>query len=192
MTRAQSDARFRLVATAADMLRRRGLNATSIRDLAKVAGAPLGSTYHYFPGGKQQMVTEALAYAGDQVSQMLRSELRAGPVAGVRAFLAQWRQIVSKTDFRAGCPVIAVTIEESTPETVAVLETAAKVFSAWEDLLADSLRAHGADDPSAAELATLIVSSVEGALMMCRAKRSTAPLDQVSAQLEKLIRAAIS
>ena len=52
--------RDRLVIGAADMIRRRGLNATSVRELAKHAGAPLGSTYHYFPGGKQQVVTEAV------------------------------------------------------------------------------------------------------------------------------------
>ena len=192
MKQTNSEARFRLVATAADMLRRRGLKATSIRDLAKVANAPLGSTYHYFPGGKQQVVNEAIVYAGEKILQGLRSELRAGPVEGLHGFLAQWRRTITKTDFRAGCPVIAVTIEEPTPETAAALETAANVLSTWENLLADSLREHGADEQSAKELATLIISSVEGALMMCRAKRDTTPLDYVSAQLEKLIRAAIS
>lgn len=95
------------------MIRRRGLNATSIREVAKHAGTPVGSTYHYFPGGKQQLAAEAVRFAGDTVATMLAKKLRAGPVDGLRAFLALWREILTSTDFRAGCPVLAVSIEEA-------------------------------------------------------------------------------
>ncbi|MFE4574745.1 TetR family transcriptional regulator, partial [Streptomyces chartreusis] len=64
------------------MISRRGLNATSIRETAKHARAPLGSTYHYFPDGKQQLATEAVRYTGAWVARSLRKELAAGPVAG--------------------------------------------------------------------------------------------------------------
>ncbi len=191
MPRAHSDARTRLVATAADLLRRRGLNATSIRDLAKLSNAPLGSTYHYFPGGKQQLINEAVVFAGNQIQQGLHAALEAGPQEGVQAFLLHWRQILIKTDYRAGCPVIAVAIEEPNLETAAALETTAKVFATWEGILAESLNAHGACLKDATEIATLIVCAVEGALLLCRAKRSTAPLDLVAAQLEHIIRAAL-
>jgi AcrR family transcriptional regulator len=135
------EARERIVAGAADMISRRGLNATSIRETAKHARAPLGSTYHYFPEGKQQLATEAVRYTGEWVARRLRRELEAGPVAGLRAFLALWRKIVVDSDFRAGCPVLAVSIEEpATDETPAALVAAADVFAAWESLLADSLR----------------------------------------------------
>ena len=61
MSENAAESRQRLVAGAADMMRRRGLNATSVRELAKHAQAPLGSTYHYFPGGKYQLAAEAVA-----------------------------------------------------------------------------------------------------------------------------------
>src|SRR5437764_9633704 len=105
-------ARERIVAGAADMISRRGLNATSIRELAKHAKAPLGSTYHYFPEGKGQLATEAVQYAGGTVARILRKELDGGPAAGLRAFLSLWRSIVIESDFRAGCPVLAVSVEE--------------------------------------------------------------------------------
>ncbi|MGA6225592.1 TetR/AcrR family transcriptional regulator, partial [Streptomyces umbrinus] len=76
------------------MISRRGLSATSIREMAKHAEAPLGSTYHYFPEGKQQLATEAVRYAGDTVARLLSEELEAGPAAGLGAFLALWRKIV--------------------------------------------------------------------------------------------------
>lgn len=193
MTQSNSQSRQRIVAGAADMIRRRGLNATSIREVAKHAEAPLGSTYHYFPGGKQQLAAEAVRFAGDAVARSLRGELQAGPVDGLRAFLGLWRKILTDTDFHAGCPVLAVAIEEPTDgEAPAAHTAAAEVFTTWESLLADSLRQHGATGPQARQVATLVVAAVEGGVAMCRAKRSTQPLDRVRAQLEALVSAATS
>ncbi|MEX0170660.1 TetR/AcrR family transcriptional regulator [Streptomyces sp. LMG1-1-1.1] len=193
MTDSSPQARERIVAAAADMIRRRGLNATSIRETAKHAAAPLGSTYHYFPGGKQQLTTEAVRYAGDVVARRLREDLGAGPVAGLRALLALWRDILVGADFHAGCTVLAVAVEEPPEaEIPPALTAAAEVFDQWEELLASSLRAHGADRDHAAQVATLVVASVEGAVAMCRAKRSTAPLDRVTRQLEAVVAGAIA
>ncbi|MCP9211428.1 TetR/AcrR family transcriptional regulator [Streptomyces sp. NEAU-Y11] len=188
MAKTSTPSRERIVTGAADMISRRGLSATSIREMAKHAKAPLGSTYHYFPEGKQQLATEAVRHTGDQVARSLRQELKAGPAAGLNAFLALWRKVVADTDFHAGCPVLAVAIEEPPADEVPpALEAAAEVFEQWEGLLADSLREHGADAEQAAQIATLIVAAVEGTVAMCRAKRSTEPLDRTAAQLQALI-----
>ncbi|MBE8477401.1 MULTISPECIES: TetR/AcrR family transcriptional regulator [Streptomyces] len=185
-------ARVKIVAGAADMISRRGLSATSIREMAKHAKAPLGSTYHYFPGGKRQLATEAVRYTGERIARTLRKELAAGPAAGLRAFLALWRKIVVDTDFHAGCPVLAVAIEEPpTDEVPPALVAAAEVFDQWESLLAESLHEHGADAEQAVQVATLIVAAVEGTVALCRAKRSTEPLDRTATQLQTLIAATI-
>ncbi|MFE0251264.1 TetR/AcrR family transcriptional regulator [Streptomyces sp. NPDC059010] len=189
---AGAPSRDRIVAGAADLISRRGLKAASIREVAKHAKAPLGSTYHYFPEGKQQLATEAVRYAGAAVSGILRRQLDAGPVAGLRAFLALWRGIVVESDFRAGCPVLAVSVEEPpADETPPALAAAAEAFQDWERLLAETLRTHGADAERAPGLAALIVASVEGAIAMSRAKRSMEPLDRVAEQLEALIVGAV-
>lgn len=192
MAKSSAPSRERIVAGAADLISRRGLNATSIRELAKHAKAPLGSTYHYFPEGKGQLATEAVQYAGGAVARLLRKELDAGPAAGLRAFLALWRGIVTESDYRAGCPVLAVSVEEPpADEMPASLAAAAEAFGTWEQLLTEALRRHGADEEQAPGLAALIVASVEGAIAMCRAKRSMRPLDQVAQQLERLIAGAL-
>lgn len=193
MAKSSAPSRERIVAGAADMISRRGLSATSIRELAKHAKAPLGSTYHYFPEGKQQLATEAVRYAGEAVARIVRRELDAGPAAGLRAFLALWRGIVVESDFRAGCPVLAVSVEEPAAdgEIPPSLVAAAEAFESWEQLLAEALRKHGAAPDQATGLAALIVASVEGAIAMCRAKRSMQPLDRVAQQLEALIVSAL-
>lgn len=193
MSKSNPDARQRLVAGAADLLRRRGLNATSIRELARHAKAPLGSTYHYFPGGKQQMVSEAVRFSGATMGQLLARALQAGPVSGLRVFLDLWREMIVSTAFRAGCPVLAVATEEPQSEEDGVaLLAAAEVFAAWEALLADSLRGHGVAEQQAEQLATLVIAAVEGSVAMCRAERSARPLDRISSQLEALVRAAVN
>ncbi|MFF7656664.1 TetR/AcrR family transcriptional regulator [Streptomyces sp. NPDC007983] len=191
MARSSAPSRERIVAGAADMISRRGLNATSIRELAKHAKAPLGSTYHYFPEGKGQLATEAVQYAGAAVSRILRDSLDAGPAAGLRAFLDVWRGIVVESDFRAGCPVLAVSVEEPLDGIPPALTAAAEAFEDWERLLTQSLRAHGADTEQAPGLAALVVAAVEGAIAMCRAQRSTRALDQVAQQLEAVINGAV-
>ncbi|WP_228462139.1 TetR/AcrR family transcriptional regulator [Alloalcanivorax profundimaris] len=184
--------RQRLVAGAADLLSRRGVKATSIRELAKHAQAPLGSTYHYFPGGKAQLVTEAVRFIGGKVSEVLAKSLERGPVSGLQEFLALWRHEVVRSDYRAGCPVLSVAVEEpDDEESRAALTVAEAVFADWIGLLTRSLSEHGVDDEQARQLATLVVASVEGAIALCRARRSAEPLEQVSTQLEALIRQAL-
>lgn len=188
MAESSAPSRERIVAGAADMISRRGLSATSIREMAKHAKAPLGSTYHFFPEGKQQLAGEAVRYTGAWVARRLRKELEAGPAAGLSAFLDLWRRIVVESDFHAGCPVLAVAIEEPPAgEIPPALTAAAEVFEEWEGLLAASLREHGAEAKQAAQLATLIVAAVEGTVAMCRAKRSTQPLDHAAEQLQALV-----
>ncbi|WP_066944958.1 TetR/AcrR family transcriptional regulator [Microtetraspora fusca] len=193
MSQREPRSRERIIIGAADLIRRRGLAGSTVRDLAAHSGAPLGSTYHYFPRGKQQLAAEAVRFAGDLATRVLERELEAGPVAGLRAFLALWRQTVIDSDFTAGCPVLAVAVEEppddADPEAI---KAAAEVFSAWEGLLSASLRDRGAAPEEAARLATLVVAAVEGSVAMCRAKRDIRPLDDIAAQLETLIDAAVT
>lgn len=181
------NSRQRMVVGAADMIRRRGLNATSVRELAKHTQAPLGSTYHYFPGGKADLAAEAVRWADDLTVRVLTKELRSGPIAGLRAFLAMWRNVVLDSDFRAGCPVLAVSVEDLPAGQDAPREAAAAAFGNWTGLLAESLREHGAAAPEADRLATLIVAAVEGTVAMCRAQRSIEPLDRVAEELIRLV-----
>ncbi|MBB2993067.1 AcrR family transcriptional regulator [Mycolicibacterium iranicum] len=186
-----STGRERMVAGAADMISRRGLSATSVRELAKHAEAPLGSTYHYFPGGKYDLATEAVRWADDLTMDVLTEELTAGPEAGLAAFLSMWRKVVLDSDFHAGCPVLAVSVEDLPEEHPAPRLAAAAAFERWTTVLADSLVDAGADCEAAVQIATLVVAAVEGTVAICRAQRSIAPLDHVAAQLGRLIATAL-
>ncbi|BCM72078.1 putative TetR-family transcriptional regulator [Streptomyces sp. EAS-AB2608] len=158
-----------------------------IRERAKHAEAPLGSTYHSFPEGKQRLAGEAVRHTGERVARNLREELAAGPAAGLRAFPDLRRKTVVDSDVHAGCPVLAVAIEEPPAGEVPPAPAAvADVFEQREALLAAPRR-----EQQAAQLATLIVAAVAGTVAMCRARRSTGPPDRIAEQLHTLITTAI-
>jgi AcrR family transcriptional regulator len=180
-----SDARARMVRSAAYLFRERGYSGTAFSDVIAHSGAPRGSIYHHFPGGKTQLAEEAVRYAGDHLAAGVRAATRDDdPVAAVRAFLSWWRRVLVDSDFRAGCPIVAVTVESR------LTDAAADAFRRWQRALAAGLAAAGAADDRATRLATLVVAAVEGATILCRAQRSLAPLDDVAGELEDLIDAA--
>ncbi|WP_312737717.1 TetR/AcrR family transcriptional regulator [Stenotrophomonas sp.] len=179
-----SEAPQRVIDAAAQMLARVGLNATSIREVTKLAEAPLGSTYHHFPGGKQELLARATHMAGDKVEALLVELLRDGAVQGLQQFLAMWRERLLRSQFRAGCPVLAAAVEEPVDAVASQPRAAAaEVFVRWQGHLAQAFVADGHAPAQAAGLASLVIASVEGAVAMSRALQDIAPFDQVAAQL---------
>ncbi|MET3844669.1 helix-turn-helix domain-containing protein [Bradyrhizobium sp. OAE829] len=196
-----SNTRDNMVAGAADLISRRGVNATSMREVVRHTGTPRGSISHHFPRGKLQLIEDAIAFAGSQVSGPLRhlTENR-GVQDGLRAFIALWRQTLEKTKFQAGCPVLAVAVEqyvndaEGAPDPASqrvLLDLANGIFADWQEIMDSGLRREGVTPARARRLATLIVASVEGTVAMCRAARSAQSLDDVRQELEQVLAAAL-
>src|SRR5690242_17795484 len=181
--------RDRMVVSTALLVRERGARATSIDDVLAHSGAPRGSVYHHFPGGRQQLLREAIDYAGEFVSA--RIERAAGALEMLDALLEDYREQLVRSDFRAGCPVVAVAIEAGGPKSD-LQEHAGAAFGRWQELLEQRLAADGVDAERAAELAVLTIASIEGALVMARAARDVEPLDKVHRQLRALVRAEIT
>src|SRR3977135_2427127 len=62
----RTDSRARMIKAAFDLFRKRGYHATAFSDVVQESGAPRGSIYFHFPGGKQELAREAIALAGDE------------------------------------------------------------------------------------------------------------------------------
>src|SRR5450755_3316124 len=186
-----SDPRRRMIQSAALLMRERGVEATSFSEVIERSGAPRGSIYHHFPGGKAQLIEESTRYAGDFIAAGLVAALEASdPVASVRAFVASWRAILRQSDYGAGCPVVAATLEgDRTPGARAAAGVA---FARWEDLLADGIAGRGVAPARARSVATLTIAAIEGAVIVARAQRSSGPLDRVAGELERVVADAIA
>ncbi|MBO0676078.1 TetR/AcrR family transcriptional regulator [Mycolicibacterium sp. S2-37] len=185
--------RERMVRSAAVLIRERGAAPTAIADVLAHSGAPRGSAYHYFPGGRTQLLCEAVDYARDWVAEQMRQA--PDSVTLLDGLFDGYRKILSDSDFRAGCPVVAVSVEAGDPgrpdQAAAVIERAAAAFDHWTGLIADRMTADGMSPGRAADLATLLMSSFEGAIVLARAAHDLAPLDTVARQLRGLVQDAL-
>ncbi len=186
--------RERMIISAALLIRERGAHPTAIADVLEHSGAPRGSAYHYFPGGRTQLLCEAIDYAGEYIAAKI-AQADSGVDALDRLF-ADYRKQLLKTDFRAGCPVVAVSVEAGDPDKLdaatPVIERAAAAFSTWTDLIAARLISDGVSKERAAELAMLTTTSFEGAIVVSRASRNIKALDLVHDQLRALVLAETS
>lgn len=175
-----SDARDRMIAGAARLLARRGLQATSFSTVLAESGAPRGSIYHHFPGGKDEMVAAAIGATEQNVIALLDFPPGTTVRQVVESFLGAWRVLLTAADFHAGCALVAVTVAADTDE---VRERAAQAFGTWRTALAAALRKAGMDTPVAESTAALLLSACEGAVVMSRAERDLGPFDTVAETL---------
>lgn len=176
------DTRSRMIHGAALLVGTRGAASMSLRELAKEAGVPIGSTYHHFPGGKQQLVEEAVNYIGEGINRRIAESRERGSDATLGEFVDAWRKVLHDSDFRTGCPVLAVATEDD----AALREVATKVFDSWHASLALGFTDGGVDDERASRLANLVVAAIEGAVALCRAEQSMQPLEDVTLELRHL------
>ena len=194
--------RDKMIAGAADLMSRRGVNATSMRDVVRHTATPRGSIGHHFPDGKRQLIAEAVTFAGRQVSIPLEKAMNErGVIGGLKAFVASWRRHLEATGFEAGCPVLAVAVDryvgesnDKDDETAQqhLLDLADGVFTDWRQIMHAALLREGLSADRAMRLATLVVASIEGTVAMCRASRSADALDQVQEELETILSAALA
>ena len=187
-----SNPRERMVVSAALLIRERGAQATAISDVLKHSRAPRGSAYHYFPGGRMQLLEEATDYACAYVAGKISAAESA--VALLDELTGMYREQLIGSDYRAGCPIVAVTVEAGDPDnaerTTKVIERAAAAFTLWTDLIRQQLAAEGVEALRAEELAMLVTTSIEGAIIVARAWRDVKPLDLIQRQLRGLLEAA--
>lgn len=187
---AQPGPRERMVFSAAQLIRRRGVNATGVRDVVEHAGAPRGSVQHYFPDGKDQLVTEAVdwagRYAGSRIPRFLANMSSPSPSRLFAAMVRQWVEEYRREGFAAGCPLAAVTVDraDTSPEVRAHV---AGALEAWRRPVADALIGMGVPSRKAGSVATLMISALEGAIILARAQQDVRPLLTVSRELGPLL-----
>ncbi|WP_326565482.1 TetR/AcrR family transcriptional regulator [Amycolatopsis rhabdoformis] len=158
------------------------------------ANAPRGSLQHYFPGGKEQLVGEAVEWAGRYAARRVRrgaeSMEDATPGNLFAAMVQPWRAEFADRGFGSGCPIVA-TVADSAALSEKLRESAAAAFAEWRKPLVAELEQMGVSATRAASLAVLMISSLEGALVLARADQDVAPLDAIVEELRPLLDGAV-
>lgn len=182
--------RDRIVYETAQQLRRAGVTATGLRQVVAEAGAPRGSLQHYFPGGKDQLVTEALQWSGswaaDRIGRHLAGMRRPSPSRLFTAMVDDWDDDLRGRDFERGCPVAGAVVDcaDTNP---AVRQAASAALETWRRPITDALVTMGRTRRRAETLSTLMLCALEGAIVLARAQRDTAPLRLVARELAPVL-----
>jgi AcrR family transcriptional regulator len=184
--------RERMVFGAAQLIRRDGVASTGMREVAAHAQAPRGSLQHYFPGGKEQLVNEAVGwagrYAGNRIDRFLAALPTPTPSGLFAEMVSQWTDEYETAGFAGGCPVAAATVDCA----VSTREAAAAAFATWTGSVARALTDMGVPGERAGALATLMIGALEGAILIARAEQNVRALTSVSRELGPLLDAAVN
>ncbi len=175
--------RARLIGATADLFRVSGYHATSVKSIVERAGAPFGSMYHHFPGGKEALGAVAITSSGQAYGDLI--DLFFGDdvtdlVDATNSFFAGAAWTLTETDYADACPIATVALEvASTNEDLR--RATSSVFDNWIDRTSTRFVQHGISPDDAPRLARAIIMLLEGAFLLCRAGRTTEPMADAQA-----------
>ncbi|MFM9045344.1 MAG: TetR/AcrR family transcriptional regulator [Solirubrobacterales bacterium] len=180
--------REKMIGGAASLLSQRGLQGTSFSEVLELTDTPRGSIYHHFPGGKDELVAEAIALLGSVVAQRITETEADRPEQVAEAFAQGLREFVQATDLKSVCVMSAVTVGAGA-DSEGLLPAVAAAFASWRDALADAYAQTGLGKADSRRLALTSVAALEGAMIVARAEQSMEPFDAVQKDLIALARA---
>jgi len=172
----RTDSRSRMIDAAYELFRLNGYHATAFSDVVEQSGAPRGSIYYHFPGGKRELALETIAMAGDQVEMWVDEASRQAhdPVSLIRALAQSQMQRLEKSGYCSGCAIATIVLELA-PMDEEISAECDKVFDRWRAALVDRFEQWGVEHTRAGALADLVVTTFEGGLVVSRAARSSEP-----------------
>ncbi|MET7758509.1 TetR/AcrR family transcriptional regulator [Streptomyces sp. NPDC005389] len=180
--------RERIVRATSRLMQRQGYEGTGIKQISVEAGATLGSVYHFFPGGKQELGTAAVRLGDEEFAELLAEALDAEPEPE-KALVALTASLVDglrDSDWLDGCPVTS-TVVGTANSAPGVQEAAAEAFARWRAVVARKLAASGFTETDAEELAHTVIATLEGAELASQVARSATPLEAAGKHLARLV-----
>lgn len=166
-----------LVRTAMRLFRRQGYASTGLQQILAESGAPKGSLYYYFPGGKEELGEAAVELAGRLIAEMLEEHAakHRSPSRFLKAYCTTMAGWMEESGYRSGCPV-ATTLLETVPESEAIGAACANAIDSWVEIIAGVYARDGLSTRQAREKAESIVAAMEGALILSRVRGTSKPI----------------
>jgi TetR/AcrR family transcriptional repressor of lmrAB and yxaGH operons len=165
---APPSSRERMIEAAISLLRATGLTGAGINQVIAASGAPKGSMYHHFPGGKLELAGVALERWGEAVARRIAADLQ-GPAPlprKVRGIFEGTARTMAKADYTRSCGIGAVSLDLD-EESAALAPVCARIFASWHAVLEEAM--HEIPQPRRAMLARFVISSIQGAQVQARA-----------------------
>jgi TetR/AcrR family transcriptional regulator, lmrAB and yxaGH operons repressor len=169
--------RARLAESMLELIQLQGYAGTGLNTVTAHARAPKGSLYFHFPDGKEALGEQAVDLAAKQFRLLLDDAIRqaTSPRALISRVADVLTSLLTDNDYQLGCPVSVVTLEMGAGSE-RLRSACATAFESWIAPLTDYLAAAGYGPTSARALATTVVSTLEGSVILSRAQRSPNPV----------------
>jgi TetR/AcrR family transcriptional regulator, lmrAB and yxaGH operons repressor len=183
-----TSARDQIIEATCELLELQGYHATGLNQIIKESGSPKGSLYYYFPGGKEELTAEAINRVGQIVLQRIRNNLAAidDAAEAIRSFIENIAYNVEASGYKAGGPITTVALETAATNE-RLREECHRIYAGWQTAFADKLRIGGMSDERAERLASVIIATLEGGIILCRTSRSPQPLRDIAQVMAALI-----
>jgi TetR/AcrR family transcriptional repressor of lmrAB and yxaGH operons len=185
-----TDSKGKTLAAAARLFRQQGYHGTALQDILAAAGSPRGSLYFHFPKGKEEIGAAALSIAGEAARQAIAHAAETSESAEMFVIRVArgMASDLEKSGFKEGCPIATTALETSAQSDVLGAATR-NAFQKWELEIKRGLFRFGIPAGEADLTATLVLSQLEGALLLARTYRSLEPMHRAERALKRLLRA---
>jgi TetR/AcrR family transcriptional regulator, transcriptional repressor for nem operon len=184
------ETRHRIVTEAATLFNQRGFEGGSMSELMKATGLEKGGIYRHF-SSKEEVAVAAFDYAWQAALDARMCDLDEIPnsVDRLERFVANF--VERRPSLPGGCPLLNTAIDADNGNPV-LRERARKALREWRDLLGSIIsggieRKEIRRSVDARKLANLIISSLEGALMISRLERDREALLVARSHLERYL-----
>ncbi len=181
--------RDRLIDSARLLFWERGFAGTSMADLLMHSHVNSGSFYHFFDSKEallRAVLEQYIALLRPMVVDPAFSAVPQ-PLERIFAILAGYRRRILATDCQYGCPIGRLALEID-PENAPAHTLIAQNFQGWIDAVRECLLEMQPFMPAATDidaLATFVLVTMEGGVMLSRSYRRVEPFDRAVAQLRE-------
>jgi AcrR family transcriptional regulator len=185
--------RDRIITATGELFRRQGYNGTSLKQVTRAAEAPMGSLFHFFPGGKEELADAVLRTGGAVYRKLYEAiaDAATDPGSAVTDFFDGAAAVLEETGYLDACPIGTVALEVASTND-RLRQATADVFASWVAAAAERFRAAGLTERRASDLATALVAGVEGGFMLSRAARSPEPMRATGRLLREVVEASLA
>jgi AcrR family transcriptional regulator len=188
-----STTRDRILSSSTELFGRQGYSGTGMNQIVAEAEAALGSIYHFFPGGKDELCEESIRTSGQIYLTLIEAVLDGTPdiVDGITEFFDGAGAQVAATDFADACPIATIALEVASSNDT-LRRATADVFESWISAASDRLERAGIDSSRARELSVFALSALEGAFILSRTHRDIEPIVIAGTYVSNAVREALS
>ena len=188
-----SSTRDRIIEASTALFMQRGFTGSGLKRIATESGATIGSLYHFFPGGKDELAAETLRASGAAYQALVEAVFDSAPdlVAGVQACFEGAAATLRESDYADACPVATVALEVASSDEQLRAVTA-DIFESWQRAATRRFETAGIEPDRARQVATALVAALEGGFLLSRAAKDTAPMNAIGLLMTELVEAELT